>query len=83
MVYRGNLKGEDIAEAICNSLESIDDECQAIIDPSLNIKDKDSSSSSSIFLTLLIILICFVVLFFIMTFIYKKIVRREISQDMN
>lgn len=76
MVYRGNLDGNNIAKAVCTSLENVDDNCEYIMDPSLTPKNKESSS---IFMTLLMILIGFVILFFLMTYIYKRIVRKEIT----
>lgn len=92
MLYRGNLDGHGIAEAICNSLEETDANCNYIIDPDYvnpNINRDDQtgdgakSGESSIVWTLFLILIGFIALFFVMTFAYKKIVKREISQDMN
>lgn len=82
MLYRGNLEGEYIAEAICNSLNTIKESCEEILDPTYEPKEP-SSSSSNIFLTLVLVVLGFTVAFFITAYAYKRIVRREISQDVD
>lgn len=89
LIYRGNLDGHGIAEFICNSLTTYDKKCAKVIDP--NYVDPEvnpdvepiPAESTSIFWTLFFIIIGFVILFLIMIYAYKKIVKREISQDMN
>jgi len=76
MVESGNLDGNTIAKAVCTSLDKVNESCDYIMDPSLAPKNQESSS---IFMTLLMILIRFVILFFLMTYIYKRIVRKEIT----
>ncbi|EAS05189.2 vacuolar sorting receptor (macronuclear) [Tetrahymena thermophila SB210] len=84
MLYRGNLEGEYIGEAICNSLYQIDEACTQLIDPNyVGPNQESSSSSSSLFWTLVLVAIGFTIAFFITAYVFKRIARREVSQDVS
>ncbi|KAL4465696.1 hypothetical protein ABPG72_012378 [Tetrahymena utriculariae] len=81
MIYRGNLEGDLIGRAICNSLQQIDDACTYLIDPSY--VQPNQESSSSLFWTLVLVAIGFTIAFFITAYVFKRIARREVSQDVS
>ncbi|KAL4426650.1 hypothetical protein ABPG74_018728 [Tetrahymena malaccensis] len=83
MLYRGNLEGDYIGEAICNSLYQIDEACTQLIDPNYVAPNKESSSSTSLFWTLVLVAIGFTIAFFITAYVFKRIARREVSQDVS
>ncbi|EGR34007.1 vacuolar sorting receptor, putative [Ichthyophthirius multifiliis] len=80
LIYRGNLDGEDILEAICASFEEAKGECRYVLDPTLEEKVVTTSN-----LWIIICYICagFVVLFLISVFLYKKVVQKELRQGMS
>lgn len=82
LVYRGNLNSHGIAEVICSSLKDINSGCARVISP-LDSDIRHEDSGSSIWLTLFIVFIGLIALFFVLTYAYKRIIRKEISQDMN
>jgi hypothetical protein len=81
-LFRGNLEGLGIAEFICNSLEKYDDKCLRLIDPNY-IFDEEKSNGLPIIWTIFFIIFGFFILFVVVIYAYKKVVKREISQGMN
>ncbi|EGR32389.1 vacuolar sorting receptor, putative [Ichthyophthirius multifiliis] len=87
LVYRGNLDGNSIMEAICSSLEEPKEECEYYVDPLKQrveqISNLGKNNGATIIIIVIVMLFCFVVLFVLMACLYRRFFKKEMQQDMN
>lgn len=76
-MFRGNLEADLIFNAICASLKDAPEECK------LSNPVPADSDGVSVGVVLLIVAISIVVIFLLMIFVYRRMLKREISQNMN
>jgi len=75
--FYGLFKAPEVFDAICDSLINPPTECIAIS------KNNEVDKGSNIFITILIILLVMTAGFFIALFIYTRIIRKEVNQQLS
>jgi hypothetical protein len=75
--FYGLFKAPEVFDAICDSLIDPPSGCSALS------KNNEVDQSSSIVGTILIILLVMTIGFFIALFIYTRIIRREVNQQLS
>ena len=85
VLYRGMMEGDDIAEAVCATMENPTKGCIDVLDQEgvQYIKKKIIKTGPNVVAIVGIVIIILVLFFLFMIFVYRRMIRKEISKEMS